>query len=397
MFQTRIKLFVLVALILTLAGSAAVSQQDGGKGKGKGGFGGMDPESQFKQYSGGKDVITISEVEAPQWMSRFLNVTSEQLREKMRAYLQKKGVTNGRMTMEQFRDYSDEARREMMEKASGMLKGGGVGGAPGSTQSGGGGAPGGGAPGGGDVDGKAKGFFEMLDADKDGFLTVEEVKANRMGGRLAESFEQHDTNKDKKIDLKEYTEYLRARMGGSRDDKGGEKDKDKDKGKSRVEFEEDDRPKQIEEKRVVYKIGSLPPELKTSAPWFEEIDKDKDAQIGLYEWRAAGKNVEEFLAMDANGDGFATIEEIFRYRKAVEGKKSVGPSAVASLPGAGGMQGMMQQWGGKGGGKGNFGGKGGGKGGMPNIGGGGLPNMGGGAFPNMGGGADKGKGKKGKR
>src|SRR5262249_49079078 len=41
-------------------------------------------------------------------------------------------------------------------------------------------------------------------------------------------------------------------------------------------------------------------------------DTDNDGQIGLYEWKASGRPIETFLAMDRNKDGFLTIDEIMR-------------------------------------------------------------------------------------
>ena len=48
---------------------------------------------------------------------------------------------------------------------------------------------------------------------------------------------------------------------------------------------EEEKPKVIvEEKRVIYRAGNLPKDLLPN--WFEELDKDKDAQVGFYEWKA---------------------------------------------------------------------------------------------------------------
>ena len=63
--------------------------------------------------------------------------------------------------------------------------------------------------------------------------------------------------------------------------------------------------------------------------WFEEADKDKDGQVGLYEWKASGKSVSEFMAMDLNGDGFITAEEVLRHQR-VAAKVSDSPSVGSS-------------------------------------------------------------------
>lgn len=67
----------------------------------------------------------------------------------------------------------------------------------------------------------------------------------------------------------------------------------------------------LDARPTVYRAGKLPKGL---PPWFEQLDTDKDGQIGLYEWRKAGKSLEEFAEIDANGDGFITFEEALRFR-----------------------------------------------------------------------------------
>lgn len=44
-------------------------------------------------------------------------------------------------------------------------------------------------------------------------------------------------------------------------------------------------------------------------PWFETLDADEDGQISLYEWRTAGRKVEDYLSLDANSDGYLTRDE----------------------------------------------------------------------------------------
>jgi Ca2+-binding EF-hand superfamily protein len=56
-------------------------------------------------------------------------------------------------------------------------------------------------------------------------------------------------------------------------------------------------------------IDNLPKELS----WFNDLDKDGDGQVALYEWREAGKNLDDFRVFDLNDDGFITVEEIRRY------------------------------------------------------------------------------------
>ncbi len=63
---------------------------------------------------------------------------------------------------------------------------------------------------------------------------------------------------------------------------------------------------------TVVRYGNLPKEVPA---WWADVDADKDVQLSLYEWRTAGKKVEEFVALDLNTDGFLTVEEYLRATK----------------------------------------------------------------------------------
>src|SRR5439155_21757974 len=115
-----------------------------------------------------------------------------------------------------------------------------------------------------------------------------------------------------------------------------------------LQMGEDDADK----KPTVYRAGKLPPNIPA---WFRQFDTDGDGQIGLYEWKAAGQPIAQFDAMDLNGDGFVTVEEVMR---------TVAPKAAdMSSPGFGMGGGFGGMPGGFGGGMpGGFGGFGGGRG-----------------------------------
>ena len=112
-------------------------------------------------------------------------------------------------------------------------------------------------------------------------------------------------NKDGKISINEYIEAFKARRS-SRPGGGAVVAPGR-----RLRRRRSARP-------VVYRAGKLPKELPA---WFAQTDKDNDGQVGLYEWKAAGKPLIEFLAMDANGDGFLTVEEVLRFQKATNKDK----------------------------------------------------------------------------
>ena len=331
---TRYHLVLLGGLLLAIVGPVAFTQGPGGFG-GRGGSR-WDPAEMFKQYANGKDVITVAEVQ-----STSRRMTTEQLRERMNTFLQKKGITNGKMTLAQYQEYTDETRREFMEKfAKGGFKFGPGGAAPGSTPGATPTTPGAAPPNPADVDAQAKELFARLDTDKDGSLSLTEMETARRSGlsSIYDARDRWDANKNGSIDLAEFTAYYKdsiARRGSWNGQPAPE-----------APPEEDKRP-------VVYRVGKLPPELKTVAPWFEALDKDKDGQVGLYEWKSAGREIKEFLAMDANADGFVTVEELLRHYKVTtkkdDKKGTTGTStAVAAFPVPGATPGAVMTPGGRG-------------------------------------------------
>src|SRR4051812_24417949 len=120
---TRMKLFVLGALVLGCVGSVAFTQGPGGGGK-RGG--GMDPDAAFDRYAKGGNAIVVSEYETDERMAKFM--PSETVREWMTAFLQEKGIKNGKLTREDYREYSEWVRPKMMEHFQKMREQGGGGG-----------------------------------------------------------------------------------------------------------------------------------------------------------------------------------------------------------------------------------------------------------------------------
>jgi len=321
---TRFHLFLLGGLILAIVGPVAFTQGPGGFG-GRGSFGGkksgrmgFDPETIFKQYSGGKDVIVVSEVQVPERMSRFMS--TEQLREGMNTFLQKKGITNGQMTFALYQEYSDQRRKEMMEKwAKGKM-----GGAAGTTPT----TPGTPTPAASPAaqEAQAAEVFKRLDTNNDKSLSVDEIQGGRRIGMRSDEMLKFDLDKNNALDLKEFTAYYKDWVA-KRAAASGQPGVDP----NAPPPEEDKRP-------VVYRAGKLPKELTAAAPWFEQLDRDKDGQVGLYEWKADGRPIKEFLAMDLNGDGFVTAEEAMRVLKIVRKDDTTGKAgstAPASTSGSG--------------------------------------------------------------
>jgi Ca2+-binding EF-hand superfamily protein len=199
----------------------------------------------------------------------------------------------------------------------------------------------------------AEGMFRRLDTNGDGLLNNDEMPEELRAER-----DKWDTNKDGFIDLNEFKAYFAARVQQRMQENAAGQDPNSVVVLEPASTEEEDK------KPVVYRAGKLPKEL---PGWFQQLDTDGDGQIGVYEWKASGRPMSEFEAMDRNGDGFLTVEEVLYYQSKNKG------NAVAAAPGASpGSGGGFQGNGGFGnGGFGNGGNRGfGGNGGNGNQGGG---------------------------
>ncbi len=332
--------------------------QPGGRGQGGGGFQ-MDPNQMWTNMSQGKDPITRNDVPAGFMQNMFDGM------------MQRMNNTTGRLSKDQFVTY-------MQQRAAGRNGAAPPGGPPAAV-----GAPAG--PSGPDPNAIAEGVFRRMDTNGDGLLNFDE-----MNDTLRAERDKWDTNKDGFIDLNEFKEYMKVRISQFQQGNGGAGGAG---GTTPnwvppqivIEQEEEKRP-------TVYRAGKLPPNLPA---WFAECDRDGDGQVGLYEWKSAGKPMEQFAALDRNGDGFITVEEALR---SVPATATVSAGGGPLSPGGNVMTGggppMMMGGGGQsGGGFGGFGGgqPGGGFGGAnPAMGGGGgRPQWGKGGTPGMGTGGDQ--------
>jgi hypothetical protein len=141
-------------------------------------------------------------------------------------------------------------------------------------------------------------LFRRLDVNRDGFLDGDEMPAT-----LRAELARWDTDKDGRIDAVEYERYFEVRLRQSAQQRGLALPWDK--AAIAGAPKEPERP-------VVYRSGRLPAGL---LAWFAQLDTDGDGQVGLYEWLAAGRDVEEFRRLDRNGDGLLTAEEVLRGQK----------------------------------------------------------------------------------
>ncbi|HEY1375399.1 MAG TPA: hypothetical protein VGF55_01315 [Gemmataceae bacterium] len=318
---------------LLAAGCAAVflvpltvtAQPPGGYGgdrgdRGRGGFS-RDPDERFNQLSGGKDVIVIDQLDERTKM--FMGMMAQRM-----------GVTNGRITRDQYKSAMESFRSRMM---GGGGPGGFGGGPPGVTsitiQ---GGPPGGDrgfGRGGGpmspeQIDRMSEDYMRRHDKNGDGLLQVTE-----MSDRLRPVWEKFDANKDGAISLDEVKAYLRDRDQTRQQEQASAAPPQTHPGEPAHAAPADGLPPapdavpaQEEDKRpVMYRIGKLPKEL---PGWFADLDSDKDGPVALYEWVKGGRSIDEFKLMDRNDDNLLTIEEVLGYVK--NGDKQPGSVAVAS-------------------------------------------------------------------
>jgi len=294
-------------LIMTLLGCTIIlvepqystsAPQKGGFGKdggGKGGFKGggkMDPAKIFDDYmSKGRGFFLIEE-------ARFG-------KDELQAFAKQNNISDGKITKDMYMKFW--AQREELKAKKDNPDGKGK---TDVTKDG----PRKGSPGGNSDDNtRADEMFKRYDKSEDGFLNAEEIALTQ---RFKNEWEKWDKNGDKLISLAEWRDYfkdLNQRQAAAREERKGDPDAKKTDvkvAKGVIVIEEDEAPLP-----PIYRAGG---KLPTGVPaWFMELDKDKDGQVSLYEWKTATKDIEEFVKMDRNDDGFLTIEEVLYYQNFV--------------------------------------------------------------------------------
>jgi Ca2+-binding EF-hand superfamily protein len=327
----------LLGLLLSAPTAMAQPGQGGpggfrGRGFGGGGGGGggrnFDPGAMFDRFAQGKNTVKRADLNERQ--QGFFDRVA-----------QAAGVTNGELTRDQWIQGSQQMAANW---------GGGRGGGGRNRQ---------GGPGGGgnfDPSAFAERRFKQLDKNGDGFLDFQEMPAD-----LKAEKDKWDTDHNGLIDLNEYKAFVAARArqiqseqggpnGGQANGQGGNQN-----GGGGATPQETPAVPAEDPKPVVYHADNLPKELPA---WFSQLDTDRDGQIGLYEWKAAGRSIDEFLKIDKNNDGFLTVEEVLAYVAANPGAAEGGDNG----PGRGGYGGNGFGRGngfrGRGNGGGGFGGRG---------------------------------------
>lgn len=312
-------------------GGGGRPQWGGGQGGGRFGGGMMmqDPNTLFEFYAKGRPYFLISE--------------TRMLREPLTQFAQQKNITSGQITRQQFVEFNEQMRAKSGGRFGGSSKmplPNGPAGTAGMSMP---------AVPSQNADGLtqwADSDFKRRDANGDGMLNADE-----MPGALRDNLAKWDTNKDGLIDQTEYRFYFLARLQGGDQESGGAPKQLNTIATIIIEEEDWDR------KPTVLRAGNLP---RDGLPkWFKELDTDNDGQVALYEWRKAGKPLDEFQTWDANDDGFITPEEAMKQQSLLaKNSPQSGPASMGSM----GFN--SERNGGNGGGGRSFsGGKGGNKGG----------------------------------
>jgi len=175
-------------------------------------------------------------------------------------------------------------------------------------------------------------YFKSRDHNQDGFLNVDE-----MSKTLREHYKKFDKNGDNLISFDECKDYMRAYLKGEigwrASSKDGQPGGDHKPGSPSASgsTEITINLSELDERPEVYTGTKLPAGL---PPWFSEVDTDKDGQIGLYEWIAAKKSMEEFKAIDRNGDSFLTPDEVLYHLQMTAPETTTVSASPQVSPGA---------------------------------------------------------------
>ncbi len=174
--------------------------------------------------------------------------------------------------------------------------------------------------------------MRQLDRDGDSRISLQEASQS---SRMSRAFQTYDKNADGFIDLAEFRGYMIDRMGnrvpsgdnnGQPQPYGQQPYGQQPYGQPNASY--GTAPPATEEQRpVVLRYGKMPKELPS---WFNDLDTDKDGQVGMYEWRFDSRVVSEFMAMDLNSDGLLTAEEYLRFKNPVSNNATSSESRTIS-------------------------------------------------------------------
>ena len=276
----RVALVGVTALVLSTTHGLSQNNRQGREGRP------FDLGERFNRISNGKDVITRSE----------LDPSAQQMFDRLAQQL---GIAGEQITRDQF----NRARTGKMAPPAAPVSGAPPGALGARAPSGDPRANGDGN----DLAARAAESFRRWDTNGDGFLSPDEMPED-----LREQLQTWDTDGNGLIDLNEFRAYFEARAHQRKTEL------------TQAGFgpPRSSQPTQVPRQPaaasaaapsaapLVYRSSNLPKELPA---WFAQLDTNHDCQVGLYEWKASGRSIEEFRRMDRNNDGFLTVEEVLFY------------------------------------------------------------------------------------
>lgn len=145
-------------------------------------------------------------------------------------------------------------------------------------------------------------LFRVLDRDGSGELEIAEWTE-----RLRADARRADADGNRRVSAEEYRAYFDFRVGEA------------------VEGQAKAADAQAKAAATAARKGGLP-------AWFDQLDTDMDGQVGLYEWRTAGRTVAAFRVMDLDGDGLLPPDEYHRYVRLAEAAAKSEPPAAGTPP-----------------------------------------------------------------
>jgi Ca2+-binding EF-hand superfamily protein len=307
------------------------------EGPGRAQFGGADkrnPDSMFDWFvrvQWSNDELVIDKIQGR---------LDPELAGKLKAYVAKEGITNGKLTRAQFVEFwtkeavpTFEARSKERGNGFGPF-GGGPGGpvTPNQATSATSGEKSGEKTAEKDKPQRPHGFqprpfneeearnvFKQLDRDQNGVLDPTEYRHSA----IRREIDRWDFNKNGLIELDEFLAFQRDRHNEREQDRKAMLEEAEAEKKLQEEFKAFKQSKMpvnpflppgpiLADKPPQFRSGNLPKEVPA---WFKELDTNKDGQVGLDEWKAAGKDLDEFRKYDRNFDGFITVEEVLWYER----------------------------------------------------------------------------------
>jgi Ca2+-binding EF-hand superfamily protein len=305
---------------LVLAGAAVgvfLLSPDTAVSQGRGGF---DPNRLFDMMSGGKDFIDMNDIQRTAQRDPSAP-------ERYQQFMQANGITNGRITREQFALYMQQRMAQRGAGGDRGDRGPRSPGGPSFVMPGSTGPLFGQPPTTSPTEPSAADLAREEDRWKQRFMQYDQnhngvLEPDEAPDSLRADFERWDKNHNGVIEWDEYKEYAKARFMTRFQDRNGGSDNGGYNGDPRYSPEFQQSQPNEEKPRIVYRPGFIPKDLPV---WFLQTPHKDPTQISLSEWLAVSQKgtteaIAEFRKYDLNLDGFITIEEALAADKSRGGK-----------------------------------------------------------------------------